>query len=229
MFRTQNGLDALLSRPRPSTWQLFIRDPAVYLAKLLYSWRPIIPITPVTPVSVVCMLDTHNGQPIVPPSEILIHAGDLTQSGTLQELQTALDWINSLPHAHKIVIAGNHDLLLDQTFQPRESAARESIVWGNIIYLNNKTTTITTANGRRLKVYGSPQSKRHGNWAFQYPHTQDVWRGQIPTDVDILITHTPPKTHLDLNLGCNFNLEDEATPACFRPCPRRLRQGVGAI
>lgn len=209
MFRTQDGLDALLARPRPSTWQLFIRGPAVYIARALYSWRPIIPIRPISPISVVCVSDTHNGQPAVPFGEILIHAGDLTQSGTLQELQTSLDWINSLPHAHKIVVAGNHDLLLDQKHRPADTAARQAISWGGITYLENQKTTITSVSGRRIKVYGSPLSPRHGNWAFQYPRTQDVWNDVVPTDIDILITHGPPKAHLDLKaLGCKFLLDE---------------------
>jgi hypothetical protein len=58
-------------------------------------------------------------------------------------------------------------------------------------------------------VYGSPRSPRHGNWAFQYARTHDVWRGEVPHDVDILVTHAPPQAHLDLGrLGCRFLLDE---------------------
>jgi hypothetical protein len=66
------------------------------------------------PIRVVCVSDTHNHQPDIPPGDVLIHSGDLTEKGTFEELQNQLDWLASQPHSHKIVIAGNHDLLLDE-------------------------------------------------------------------------------------------------------------------
>src|SRR6188768_3083249 len=92
-----------------------------------YNWRPIIAFEPINPVAVVCISDTHNHQPSeTPAGEILIHAGDLTQSGTLEELQASLNWINSCPHLYKIVIAGNHDLFLDHTLPHADPAAKKT-------------------------------------------------------------------------------------------------------
>ncbi len=208
MFQKNSGLDELLNRPRPTAWQEFVTRPCAFLAVKLYSWRKIIPSQPVSPVAVVCISDTHNSQPAIPKGEILIHAGDLTQSGSFDEMQTSLDWLNSLPHHYKIVVAGNHDAMLDEKHRPEDSAAREALRWGNITYLKESSVTIQTANGRELNVYGSPMSPRHGNWAFQYPRSLNVWSGKIPTDTDILITHAPPKSHLDLGHGC-IHLLDE--------------------
>lgn len=210
---TGSGLESLLHRPRPSLWQKFRRDPWVFLARTIYEWRHIVPAQPLTgAVSVVCISDTHNSQPDIPLGDILIHAGDLTQSGSFKELQAALDWLKSQPHPHKLVIAGNHDLLLDSsldytaTGQGADAAAqREQLDWGDMTYLQDSTTEITCPNGRRLRVYGSPKSSRHGNWAFQYPRAESgkTWQGTIPDDIDILITHGPPRAHLDtLRLGC---------------------------
>lgn len=42
-------------------------------------------------MNVVCGFDTHNSQSPLPDGDLLIHAGNLTQSGSLQELQAALD------------------------------------------------------------------------------------------------------------------------------------------
>jgi hypothetical protein len=36
-----------------------------------------------------------------------------------------------------------------------------------------------------------------GNWAFQYPDIRSVWPDSIPSETDILLTHGPPKGHLD--------------------------------
>ena len=37
---------------------------------------------------------------------------------------------------------------------------------------------------------------------FQYSPDEDPWTNRIPRDTDVLITHTPPLYHLDLNMGC---------------------------
>lgn len=208
MSRNSNSLDALLQRPRPNLWQQFLHQPIVFLATKLYNWRPSIIPQPLNPITVVCISDTHGSQPSLPAGEILIHAGDLTQSGTHIEIQNTLSWLHQQPHPHKIVIAGNHDILLDpsQCHASSWPLKRETLDWGNLIYLSpdSPTTTITCSNGRKLKIHGNPLTPRHGNWAFQYPRNHDPWRDQIPQDTDILITHGPPKGHLDTasHYGC---------------------------
>lgn len=68
---------------------------------------------------------------------------------------------------------------------------------------------MTCANGRCLRVYGSPYSPQHDNWALQYPCSEDIWGGKIPDNINILITHGPPRAHLDLlNLGCVHLLQE---------------------
>ncbi|KAF2021800.1 Metallo-dependent phosphatase [Aaosphaeria arxii CBS 175.79] len=211
MFGQNYGLDALLKRPQPSRWQQFIKEPCLYLATLMYRCRQVINIDPINPITIVNISDTHNYQPPdVPHGEILIHAGDLTQNGTYEEVQTTIDWLQTLPHPHKIVVAGNHDTFLDHSKRPANMVASSaSIQWGNIVYLDSESTTISCENGRELKIYGCPLTPRHGNWAFQYPRTRDTWHSTVPTDTDILITHGPPKGHLDLNtLGCQFLLDE---------------------
>ncbi|KAI3232845.1 hypothetical protein DTO012A7_5102 [Penicillium roqueforti] len=197
-----SSLHELLHRQRPGRRQEFRARPCVFLAKMLYGWYEPIPATPLTkPIAVVCISDTHNTQTDVHDGDILIHAGDLTQSGSFQELQDSITWLRSLPHPTKIVIAGNHDLLLDSArddVSGRAASERAQIDWGDIIYLENEEVTIYCPNGRQLRVYGSPYSCRHGNWAFQYPRNQDVWAGSVPDGIDVLITHGPPLAHLDL-------------------------------
>ncbi|OQE43372.1 hypothetical protein PENCOP_c003G02458 [Penicillium coprophilum] len=197
----------LLNRQRPGPWQNFRAQPCIFLAQKLYSLHQPIPATPITcPVAIVCISDTHNTQISVPDGDVLIHAGDLTQSGSFRELQAALTWLSAQPHSTKIVIAGNHDLLLDSARDDpsgRAASERAQLDWGDIIYLENQEMTISCPNGRRLRVYGSPYSRRNGNWAFQYPHDQDIWASSVPDGIDILITRSPPLAHLDLlKLGC---------------------------
>ena len=64
-------------------------------------------------------------------------------------------WLGKQPHRHKIVIAGNHDLM----FERHPGAARELL--GNAIYLENSSTEVAG-----LKIWGSPVQPEFNNWAF---------------------------------------------------------------
>ena len=61
-------------------------------------------------VRIVCVSDTHNddltGQ--VPAGDVFLHAGDMSDDGTHEELARALSWIRKLPHPLKVVIAGTN-------------------------------------------------------------------------------------------------------------------------
>lgn len=68
----------------------------------------------------VCMSDTHSLtshlKQKVPRGDVFIHAGDFTRCGALNEIREFNSWLGKLPHKHKIVIAGNHELSFDPTF-----------------------------------------------------------------------------------------------------------------
>lgn len=59
----------------------------------------------------VLISDTHNSNPRdgfrLPKGDVLIHAGDLTNQGTLAELQKTVRWIEDADFELKIVVAGN--------------------------------------------------------------------------------------------------------------------------
>lgn len=68
-------------------------------------------------VRIVCMSDTHSHQKFqfkIPNGDIFIHAGDFTKTGALKEVIDFNEWIGKLPHKHKLVIAGNHELSFDK-------------------------------------------------------------------------------------------------------------------
>ncbi len=58
----------------------------------------------------VCVSDTHNATPNgsfkLPKGDVLIHAGDMTNQGTLSELKKTIKWIEEADFEAKIVIAG---------------------------------------------------------------------------------------------------------------------------
>ncbi|KAI5118463.1 hypothetical protein M0805_003724 [Coniferiporia weirii] len=210
------NIDAITRRKPATRWDEFRASPLPFIARSLYAKiHPIsdpksktIVLGPRSDgVSVVCMADTHNAHEFlspVPEGDILVHAGDLTYSGTVEELNAVLAWLNSLPHTHKFVIAGNHDTALED----RNSRERALANYPGLTYLQDSSATVQV-RGRELTVYGSPQTPRHGTGAFQYPRisysaaaASPVWEN-VPRCVDILITHGPPAHHLDIQgIGC---------------------------
>lgn len=168
-----------------------------------------------SPIRVVCISDTHClKKSDIPDGDLLIHAGDLANLGNPQELQAQIDWLDSLPHVHKIAIAGNHD----RYFDPRSRRSlhladqNELLNWRGIWYLQHSSVDLIFDNGRHVKVYGAPQTPADGtdDFAFRYRRGFDAWSDTVPRDVDILVTHTPPKYHLDLPaaLGCEHLLHE---------------------
>lgn len=181
------------------------------LSHLLTSLRPP-PNRHPRPIRLVCISDTHSLDPgAIPPGDILIHAGDITAHGTPAELQTAIDTLSALPHPHKFIIAGNHDTYLDPSSRATLSASDSSfppknLSWRSLTYLQHTTTTLhLPSHNRTLTLHGSPQTPLPDpTFAFTYARGQDAWARTVPLSTDILITHTPPKHHLDLPaaLGC---------------------------
>jgi len=153
---------------------------------------------------IVCLSDTHNfhEQIAVPDGDILIHSGDATVNGTIPEVMEFNSWFFSIPHRHKVFVAGNHDWL----FMMDNPLARR-LMNPNITYLQDSSIVI-----EGIKIYGSPWQPRFFDWAFNLnrgPEMAEKWK-LIPEDIDILITHGPPNGILDLvprkgwdeNTGC---------------------------
>lgn len=164
---------------------------------------------------IVCISDTHNQTPKLPPGDILIHAGDLTNQGTYSELQKTVDWIKQSNFKIKIIVCGNHDITCDEDFyrqyggyfhnKRREDPQRCIDLFqsdSSIVYLNHEAKQISLdfEDGQRVKfkIFGSPYSPAHGFWAFGYsPDTASQLWDQIPLDSDVVIAHTPAKFHRD--------------------------------
>nr|POE46971.1 putative rhamnogalacturonate lyase c [Quercus suber] len=200
------ALNAILHRKRPSWWQRLQETPYFVLAQTLYAARQRVAAhtvarMPTLGLTVVCVSDTHNMTPKLPPGDLLIHAGDLTQGGTEKEFQTQLDWLNAQPHEHKIVIAGNHDIVLDNKKSEEigmDPFARRSLRWGSVIYLERSTVSLNFSSRKKMSIFGHPATRKHGNWAFQYDRDTDAFTHQIEDGIDILVTHSAPRFHLDV-------------------------------
>ncbi|HEX8263812.1 MAG TPA: metallophosphatase domain-containing protein [Pyrinomonadaceae bacterium] len=160
---------------------------------------------------IVLLSDTHNcnEQISVPDGDILIHAGDATNRGQVDEIVAFNEWFSGFPHKHKIFVAGNHDWL----FETRPKYAR-SLLAENVVYLQDSSVEILG-----LKIYGSPWQPRFFDWAFNLNRGGEMaekWK-LIPNEVDILITHGPP-----------FGILDETPRGDFAGC-EELRKRVEEI
>jgi Icc-related predicted phosphoesterase len=200
-----------------------------YLHNVLLALRgsPYRPPPHATPIKVICISDTHSKTPPtkIPIGDLLIHAGDLTDNGTIVEIQQQVDWLKALLRTstsdpsfgfqHIVVVCGNHDSYFDpRSRSQHDKKARQSLDWGNIHYLEHSSVSLTFSENRTLKIYGAPQIPKCGGkeFAFQYVRGQDAWSNTIPDDVDVLVTHNPPKWHLDIpengGLGCEWLLKE---------------------
>jgi Icc-related predicted phosphoesterase len=141
-------------------------------------------------MKVVFVSDTHtlHEKISVPSGDILVHAGDLCIAGTIKEAQAALDWLNSTPHTHVVIVAGNHDWAF--AIQARKT----QLNFGRVVYLEDNEATVGG-----LRIYGSPQTPEFCSWAFNVdrgPAIKHYW-DMIPENLDLLITHGPPMGILD--------------------------------
>lgn len=154
-------------------------------------------------IRIVAMADTHlhHDGLVVPGGDVLVHAGDMLQHGSLDELERAADFLRALPHRIKIVVAGNHEVCLEK--RPAEARA----LLDGFVYLEDEATTV-----EGLVFYGSPWQPRFRIWAFGAARGAELaskW-ATIPHGVDVLVTHGPPQGFGDRivwkdkerNVGC---------------------------
>lgn len=160
-------------------------------------------------MKLVCISDTHSlhwKMPAIPDGDVLIHAGDCLGQGTLENIEDLNEWLGTLPHRHKIVIAGNHDA----AFQEVPELARQALT--NAIYLQDSGVEI-----KGIRFWGSPWTPTFMDWHFMLDRDAALYQKWqlIPENTDVLITHGPPwkigdETAFDFkcqNVGCKALLD----------------------
>ena len=138
-------------------------------------------------IKIVAISDTHghHRKADIPDGDVLVHAGDFMTCGRkLSEVLDFADWFSDQPHEHKILVAGNHDRLLE-----RDERVCLKEFSKNVTYLRDSGVEI-----RGWKFWGSPYQPEFCNWAFNVPRGPAIRRhwDMIPDDTDMLITHGPP-------------------------------------
>jgi len=115
------------------------------------------------------------------------------------EVRDFIHWFKTLPIKYKIFVAGNHDSSIESKL-----VTKDDFEAYNIIYLENESVVI---NG--IKIFGSPLTPQFGQWSFMKARNKldRIWPSIIENDVDVVVTHGPPKGILDIAEDRNHNIE----------------------
>ncbi|MDE6288994.1 MAG: metallophosphatase domain-containing protein [Muribaculaceae bacterium] len=132
----------------------------------------------------------HDKLSNLPEADILIHSGDFTMNGNESEAIDFMNWLCNLSYPHKIFICGNHD---DCLF-----GANIDGLDSNVHYLCNSGVEIDGMNfyGVPMFTYDCITNRQNQNYDY------------IPTDTDVLITHSPAYGILDFDDGINYGSEE---------------------
>lgn len=121
-----------------------------------------------------------------PKADILIFAGDWCGSGLyMDETTTFIEWFKKLKYRNKVVVPGNHDRFCEWNM----SLCKDLFKNAGINLLIDEQINI-----EGVSIYGTPWCPFFNYWAFMKPDEdlKDIFK-QIPNNLDILVTHTPPK------------------------------------
>lgn len=143
---------------------------------------------------IVAISDTHgqHRKLQIPDADVIIHLGDACEGGDEDQLRDFFQWFSGLPVAHKLFVAGNHDLPFDL-----DPGYAMTFIPNNVELLENSEVII-----EGVRFYGLVARP----WLFEMT--------SIPDKVDVLITHGPPLGILDENIGCPilYKVVKEAKP-----------------
>jgi len=196
----------------------------------------------------VCFSDTHGKHRSIPSShivegDVLLHAGDFSNTGEPQQVKDLAEWLAQYPAAHKVVIAGNHDVTFHADYYKRaweryhrvqeDVEATRALLTGPsspCIYLEDAATDVLG-----YQIYGSPWQPEFCDWAFNLEPGElaPKW-AQIPRDVDILMTHGPPlgigdKTFLGKRAGCDHLLSAVRQRPVTVHVAGHIHEGYGTV
>lgn len=156
----------------------------------------------------------------LPPADVAIHCGDLTEESKIAEFRVSLRLLMEINAPLKLVIAGNHDFTMDVPqfrrkardanppldpdlvkkeygdFGEARKLFTEALADG-IVFLDEGTHQFPLENGALLRVYASPFTPSAGDWGFQFRRSQGH-DFSIDKNTDVVITHGPPRGVLDI-------------------------------
>jgi Icc-related predicted phosphoesterase len=162
-------------------------------------------------MKIVIISDTHSLhgriREDIPDGDVLIHCGDVCNSGSVNNYLDFIEWFKSLPHEYKIFIGGNHDFaLMGNNFTGKSDEVKNSlddlVLSGTgIHYLEDTGVTIQLDGEEPVNFWGTPWTPEFYNWAFMKKRgaeMAEVW-SKVPDNTHVLISHGPPLTDTELD------------------------------
>jgi Calcineurin-like phosphoesterase len=137
--------------------------------------------------------DLHGRFPKIQTCDVLVIAGDVLPIEFDRDDAACLLWCNkqfgpwleSLPAKYILGIGGNHDWLFDL-----HRMYADELPW---TYLVDSGVEIDG-----IRFWGTPWVPNLQGWAYYgSPATLEAAFGAVPEDIDVVISHSPPKGHLD--------------------------------
>ena len=144
-----------------------------------------------SPIRIVAVSDTHgyHRKLDIPDGDIFIHAGDVTMEGELDVAADFAKWVRELPHAHKIIVPGNHDFCYDISSIRYQERAAQLLDLPRTHFLIDAARTLEVRE-QKIRLYGAPWVANLKGWAF-WDRNRDRFES-APRDIDLLVTHGPP-------------------------------------
>lgn len=132
------------------------------------------------------------------------------------EVRTFLIWFNQLNIENKIMIAGNHDC----SFENKLVTGVECLRDYGVHYLEDELLVIDG-----VTFYGSPWTPNFGRWSFMKSRAKinKVWNNVPKEQIDVLITHGPPKGILDISEDRNRNIEFCGDSALYKAVTKHIK------
>jgi len=148
--------------------------------------------------------DTHNyhRQVIIPEgTECIIHSGDSTNwydwVRNQPEFEDFLDWFTNIDVKYKVLIPGNHDAWATKTYNV-DKVRERGIIFNEHGY--------EVVNGKLMFL--SAYTPTFGDWHFMKARHKisDCWE-ELDQGIEVLVTHGPPYSILDLSYNRANQLE----------------------
>ena len=142
--------------------------------------------------------DLHGYLPDLNPCELVLICGDIVP---LYLQRSSVDtyiwystvfknWAMRLKCQKVIFIAGNHEISLENEYNKYKNLFPNE---NKVTYLCHEEYIYKGPDGKEYSIFGTPYCKEFGNWAFMLPDPElEEKYSEIPTNLDILITHDAP-------------------------------------
>jgi len=146
-------------------------------------------------IRIVIISDTHNrhSRVTLPKGDILIHCGDATGVGKISEITSFRKWFKAQPFRYKIFTMGNHEVSFEDNFTIAKLML--NLEEGKGEYLLHDESCVVDG----IKIHGNCWQPAFNGWAFGKDSEEELAEkySTIPSDTDVLVTHSPPYGILD--------------------------------